>query len=197
MSKLYSLSPTENLHQFWFAGVLHNPRELPERLGLWFFRDEKRDRDVREQFSSWLEEPPSFEDSAKGKLVEILLWDQIPRNAFRGKPESFKHDGRALDLARGLLGNQDFHPLERMFIALPFQHSESLRDQRISLETFRELLSQAHGDLLPFFRVAAEKALQHYQAIERFGRFPHRNQILGRSSTADENEFLTDPRAWF
>lgn len=128
-------------------------------------------------------------ETARGCLALIILFDQIPRNIFRGKPRSFATDARALSMAcrivdRGWDGSM--RDVQRLFAYLPFQHSENLDDQRRSVALYRAIPSSDRQEgWLKYAR-------QHLEIIEQFGRFPHRNVILGRKSTPEELAFLEE-----
>jgi uncharacterized protein (DUF924 family) len=120
--------------------------------------------------------------------------DQFPRNMFRGTPRAFAADARALELARDAVGrgfDQVFLPVQRWFTYLPFEHAEDLAMQRESLRLFERLAADAAG------AGTFTYAMRHYAVIARFGRFPHRNAILGRESTPDELAFLAQPGSSF
>ena len=165
----------------------------------WFVKNDAFDREIRERFLSL------YEDAAAGRLARlkespadclalILVLDQLPRNMFRGTARAFATDPLALETAehavargfdRGLL------PVERLFVYLPFEHSESLADQERSCELTKPL------DVYPETNDVYRYALLHRDIIRRFGRFPHRNAILGRVSTPEEIEFLKGPGSSF
>ena len=131
---------------------------------------------ARREHEDWL-------DSADGALALLLLLDQIPRNVFRGSGHAFASDGLARHYAeRALAAGHDaaFEPELRAFFYLPFEHSEDLADQQRSVALFEVLGNQTY----------TQYALEHRRVIERFGRFPHRNRALGRTSTADEQAWL-------
>jgi uncharacterized protein (DUF924 family) len=165
-----------------------------EVLGFWFGLDGERwwkadpalDAEIRERFlAMWEKErenlPEAFLGTARDAVAAIVLFDQFPRNMFRGHADQFSTDKLALAIARKALerGLDDaMSPAERGFLYMPFQHSEDLADQRRSLALFTAL-----GDdyQLGF-------AVKHHDVIARFGRFPHRNPILGRPPRAAEIE---------
>lgn len=123
--------------------------------------------------------------SAEGALALAILFDQFPRNMFRDTPEAYATDAKALEIAelaieRGF--DQLFQPHKRLFLYLPFEHSENIEHQRRSVALCTQM---KYDDPLRY-----EYALRHMKVIERFGRFPHRNQILRRESTVEEIEFL-------
>lgn len=170
------------LLRFWFG-------LRPEQ---WWTADAELDAEVRERFEDlWRQErdqpPGAFLASADRALAATLLFDQFPRNMFRGHADQFSTDPLALAIARdateqGL--DQALPPERRAFLYMPFMHSEELAVQRRSVTLFTAL---GDPDKLDFAR-------KHHQVIERFGRFPHRNQALGRRSTPEEEAFgLTPP----
>jgi uncharacterized protein (DUF924 family) len=123
-----------------------------------------------------------------------VLLDQFPRNMFRGTPRAFAADPLALDTARYAVEqgyDKVLLPVERLFAYLPFEHSESLADQLRACELIKPLESFPETD------DAYRYALAHLDVIQRFGRFPHRNAILGRASTPEEIEFLQQPGSSF
>ena len=122
-------------------------------------------------------------------LARIVVLDQFPRNIFRGTPQAFATDALALAAARHAIASsydRDWLRVEKIFGYLPFEHSEALADQELACELMRPLGEEQY-----------DYALRHKAIIERFGRFPHRNAILGRKSTPDEIEFLKQPGSGF
>jgi uncharacterized protein (DUF924 family) len=183
--------------EFWF-GAPSDPDRGRTRTR-WFTKDAAFDAEIARRFgelvaearagglSGWVAEPQSA-------LALLIVCDQFPRNLFRDRPEAFSLDVRALALAREMVAqgwDQRLLPIERTFVYLPLEHSESLDDQRESVRLFEALRDDpdAGGGL--------EWAVKHLQVIERFGRFPHRNAILGRESTPEELEFLRQPGSRF
>ena len=174
--------------------------QAAELLDFWFEQDRKRwfvkdpafDEEIRFRFlpayekaltgglASWREDPRSC-------LALIILCDQFPRNMFRGTARAFEADERARACARTIVEkgwDKAMTEDERTFAYLPFEHSESLADQELSMRLFK-------GN--PNF----EWARKHWEIIRRFGRFPHRNAALGRASTPEEAEFLKQPDSGF
>lgn len=184
------------LLDFWFgAGT---PEFLRFRR-LWFTADPAFDALVRARFlADWERasrgELAEWRDAAESCLALVILCDQVPRNLFREDARAFSTDALAREAARHALGRGDDRgraPVERWFLYLPFEHSEVLADQRRSVALFEQL----RGD--PESAVAIEYAHRHLAVIERFGRFPHRNRALGRTSTPEEEAFLRGPGAPF
>ena len=159
---------------FWFS-------QSPER---WWKVDPAFDHEVRDRYLTYWEEerenvPEHFLGDPEGALAGVILFDQFPRNMFRGHADQFSTDPLALAIARGVIArgfDDGMTPERRGFLYLPFEHSESLADQRQSL-----LLYTALGDanLLGYAR-------RHYEILAKFGRFPHRNAMLGRKPNALE-----------
>lgn len=164
----------------------------------WFRKSEAHDALVRERFGAAVESAlagtlgPAW---AAVPLAELLLLDQCTRNIFRDTPRAFAGDTRALALARQMTASGAdlaLHPLQRGFVYLPFEHAEDLAAQEEGLRHFQAL---AASD--PTGADALDWAQRHAVIVRRFGRFPHRNLVLGRISTAEELEFLTQPGSRF
>lgn len=137
-----------------------------------------------------------WEVSPEGALARILLLDQFTRNIFRGTPRAFAGDAAALAAAERLVErgwDRQLPPVKRWFAYLPFEHAESLAVQKRSLELFRRLQAEGGKPLCS----ALDYAERHYQVIERFGRFPQRNALLGRASTPEEVAALGQPGFFF
>jgi uncharacterized protein (DUF924 family) len=135
-----------------------------------------------------------------GRLAMILALDQFPRNLYRGQARSFSYDEKALSLVvEGLSLRVDefLKPIERVFFYLPLEHSESMEMQDVSLERYASLVLATPIDQRGQFRNYLDYAWQHYAIIKRFGRYPHRNDILQRANTASECEFLQKPGSSF
>jgi uncharacterized protein (DUF924 family) len=129
-----------------------------------------------------------------GCLALLILLDQVPRNLFRGTPAAYATDAQARAHARAAIAaglDHALSPVQRWFVYLPFEHSEALDDQARSLALFETLPEH------PERAAALEWARHHHAIIARFGRFPHRNAILGRPSTAEEEAFLREPNSSF
>lgn len=156
----------------------------------WFKQNDQVDTDIRQRFGKWHQKAAACEladwrKTIHGRLAEIILLDQFSRNMFRGKPEAFSHDPLALALSQEALRYGQLDKLttkERAFLYMPFMHSESLLIHDKAMELFQEEGMEEHLEY--------EKA--HRDIIKRFGRYPHRNDVLGRPSTDEEREFLDD-----
>jgi uncharacterized protein (DUF924 family) len=181
---------------FWF-GEGGSP-DRGQTRDLWFTKRASTDALIRERFGALIEEAlrgerDSWAVSPRDALALILVLDQFTRNAFRDTPRAFAGDTQALATATNLvdLGRDRALSLhERWFAYLPFEHAESLAMQDRSVELFTAL---AHDGLAE----PLEWAIRHRDVVARFGRFPHRNQVLARPSTATEREFLEQPGSRF
>lgn len=176
----------EPVLRFWFEEV---------ESGMWWVSNPDFDALIRRRFASLLEQAASGEldewrSTPRGRLAEILVLDQFSRNIHRDAPLAFARDPVALVLSQEAIGagvEGSLSPIERAFLYMPFMHSES----RIIHER-AEALFRANG-----LRESHEFELKHKAIIDRFGRYPHRNRILGRASTAEETEFLKQPGSSF
>jgi uncharacterized protein (DUF924 family) len=178
---------------FWFGtpGTLQYGKSRPE----WFRKSDEFDALIRSRFLRLHQQAAAgqlaqWHTSPLTLLALIVVLDQFPRNMFRDSPKAFATDAMALDSARRMTArrwDQRLQPIERSFVYLPFEHAENMDAQRDALRLFGAL---ERPDLL-------EWAQKHYDIVERFGRFPHRNAIVGRKSTAEEIEFLKQPGSGF
>jgi uncharacterized protein (DUF924 family) len=183
--------------EFWF-GAADSP-EFGRYRRQWFEKSEAFDGLCRERFlptheaaaasrlDGWAERPLAA-------LALVVTLDQFPRNMFRGTPRAFATDPKALALAREIVSrgfDGAYQPAQRWFAYLPFEHAEDLAAQRESLAVYERL----RGD--PASASPIAYAMRHYAVIERFGRFPHRNALLGRASTPEELAFLATPGSSF
>lgn len=181
---------------FWFLPADHAQHGQFRRE--WFRKSDAFDTEIRGRFGTLVETALSggltqWEATAEGALARILLLDQFTRNIFRDTPRAFAGDAQALTLAERLVGSgrdKNLPPPLRWFVFLPFEHDESLLNQERSVALFAALRREAQDEA---FDAAYDYALRHRAVIERFGRFPHRNAILGRESTPDEIEALKQP----
>ena len=183
----------QEILDFWFLPEEHedygNPREA------WFKKDDGFDAEIRARFLNDFEKAEAgdyleWTESARGSLALILLFDQFTRNMFRDSPRAFSADGKAREIARHMLFRgfyDELSDVQKQFAALPFEHSEDIEDQKLSLKLFKQLGSD---ELMDY-------AKKHYVIIEKFGRFPHRNAQLGRQSTKQEEAFLKEPNSSF
>ena len=189
------------VRRFWFGRLPLKPEGVKERLALWFGSgaDEQRaDALVRSRFGALVERAAAgglaaWADSPRRRLSLILLLDQFPRHIYRGTQRAFATDREALALTlSGMQSAADaaLTPVERIFFYMPLQHAEVRDAQEESLAAYRRLLAEAPEELRGMFASALESAELHRSIVARFGRFPHRNQALGRPNTAEEEAYL-------
>ena len=191
-------APAAEVLAFWFGRpdepVFGQPRAE------WFRKDEAFDAEIRARFLTSVEAAlagalTEWAASPTGLLALLILLDQFPRNLFRGEAKAFSGDEQALQLARLAVErgwDENLAAVERVFVYLPFEHSEALADQERSLALFAALAagSPGNGGFLDY-------AQRHHEVIARFGRFPHRNSALGRPSTPEEAAYLAQPGSGF
>ncbi|MEJ2514447.1 MAG: DUF924 domain-containing protein [Gammaproteobacteria bacterium] len=183
---------------YWFGDTVRNPSRVPARMGFWFGDDEARDRDMAERWGGLVDAAAEgrldpWTRTPRGRLAVLLLMDQFRRNIYRGTAEAFQRDGRARYLMRdGVSRMMDIQltPVERMFFYMPLQHSESLEDQELGVDRYLQVEREVASDFRPIFADFRKYAQRHRDIIARFGRFPHRNAILGRRSTEEEQAWL-------
>ncbi len=188
---------------YWFEGIndeqVINKNQLPFKK--WFSGGTQVDREIRERFEDGLArarrgEYKIWEADPRGRLALIVLFDQFSRNMFRGTPKMFETDSLALALCgEGMRQqlDQQLGLLERVFFYMPLMHSEDKDVQRISVECFERLVEEAkerRPENVSYYEWNLRYAREHFETIERFGRFPYRNQALGRNSTEEEKIFL-------
>jgi uncharacterized protein (DUF924 family) len=176
---------------FWFGPPPHATREV------WFRKNPAFDAEIADRFGTTVEaalrgELRDWIATPHGMLARVLLLDQVTRNMFRDTPRAFAGDAQALEMSSAAVDgglDRSLDHNERWFLYMPFQHTENLAAQERSLTLFRELNRDDPG--------ALKWAERHAAIIRRFGRFPHRNAILGRDSTAEELAFLQEPGSRF
>ncbi|MEP7210790.1 MAG: DUF924 family protein [Alphaproteobacteria bacterium] len=198
-------TPGTVLH-FWFGYAADRPALLAERQRLWFRKDFNTDKVIAHRGGDLLAKLSSGEAhrwAAQGpreRLAAVIALDQFSRNIFRDTPASFENDALALELAKaGMARGEDnkLAPIERWFLYMPLEHSESATDQRYNLEKFNALIASVPSDQREAYAAALDFAKRHAAIIRRFGRFPHRNDILGRTTTTAERLFLSRPGSHF
>lgn len=173
--------------RFWFEEL------TPEQ---WWKKDSEIDQHIRIRFRDTWEaarraECAKWRDEPLGRLAEIIVLDQFSRNLFRDKPQAFAQDGMALVLSqeaiRNGIANEKFTDEQLAFVYMPFMHSESRMIHEQAVKLFEMFKEKSHLDY----------ELKHKAIIDRFGRYPHRNAVLGRDSTPDEKAFLQQPDSSF
>ena len=199
------MATIETILTYWFGANPGEAAMAKDRADLWWSKNAEVDREIRRRFEGslelaaeekldpWLAEP-------RGRLALIILTDQFPRNIYRDSPLAFSFDAKALECSlEGVEQSHDLllQPIERAFFYLPLEHSELLEHQERSVLMFGNLVPLVAAEQKEIFEQYLSFAILHRDIIARFGRFPHRNRILGRSSTAEEIHFLSQPGSSF
>lgn len=192
---------------YWLGAARPTDASALPRQALWFGKTDDIDAEIRARFGDLVEEALSgaldgWAGAPLGRLALIVLLDQFTRNIFRGSARSFAGDPQALQLALdGMLAGHDMHPdipsVARLFCYLPLEHAEDESLQNQSVAAFTRLHDQSTPALRDFFATLLDYAVRHQVVIVRFGRYPHRNALLGRSSTPEELEHLKKPGPGF
>lgn len=192
------MEAADSIHEFWFGTDKDDVKAADQQKKLWWSKDTALDDLIAQRFkqltvaagdgslNSWSTNP-------RGLLALILLTDQFPRNMYRGTPDSFAYDHIALQWSSQALRqgvDQLLRPIERVFVYLPLEHSESIADQKRAVQLFEQLAKDVPATQKTTFDGFLQFAIRHRDVIARFGRFPHRNEILRRPSTEEEIVFL-------
>jgi uncharacterized protein (DUF924 family) len=195
----------DTILDFWFGAYDSVVATAAARSKLWWGKDAAMDRAIRERYEPTLKlaaegRLDAWSDTPAGCLALILLYDQFPRSMYRNLPAAFAYDAAALARCRrGLERKLDraLGALSRVFFYLPLEHSERLPDQERSVMLFEILARDAAAQERKLFADYLRYARRHHEIIARFARFPHRNGILGRPSTPEEEAFLSQPGSSF
>lgn len=192
------MTTPEDVLAFWLSPKPSNPEQLSARYQYWFYGGEPADVAIRERFAADVEQAragalDAWTQTPRGTLALIILIDQFSRNLYRGTPEAFSCDAKVLALTHaGYDAGRfaDFDVIEHLFAAMPLRHAEDLESQKRGVQ-----LALEHALLgAPLFRgmlvESVDYARKHLDVIACYGRFPHRNETLGRTSTPDELQYL-------
>lgn len=187
------------IHDFWFGNLADRFDYPKDKSGLWFKKSDETDDHIRTAFGSHIAEAAEREWDLAALTREqqvglVVLLDQFPRNIFRTSGESFAYDARARSIAGRLVESERerFFLIERAFLYLPFEHSEDVADQDYCVFLCAEAALAAPDGLKHTFRNFLDYATRHRDIIRKFGRFPHRNELLGRETTPEEKAFLDE-----
>ena len=200
-----SATTPKDVTTFWFRDATRSPEALERRGAVWFGAEPAFDCECATRFAVSLEDAArgaldDWTGTPQGRLALVILLDQMPRNIHRGSPAAFAHDVQAAaHCIAGIESGQDrsLHPVERVFLYMPLQHAEDLGLQRRSVERFESLAAEVDDAWRDRFTENAHYARLHRDIVERFGRFPHRNRVLGRESTEEELSYLADDAPTF
>ena len=198
------MDEARQVRDFWFGKLPMTVEALNQRVKIWFPGDvaaevqRERDEALRTRFGKLVERAgkgqlASWADSPRRCLSLIVLLDQFPRNIYRGTAKAFAYDDQALELTlSGMQSAADgaLDVVERLFFYMPLQHCEARDVQDESVAAYRRLLTEVPQEFHAVFELSVQSAEQHRSIITKFGRFPHRNEVLGRRSTAEEEAWL-------
>ena len=183
---------------FWFREQSLSAPQIDRRMDVWFGEDPVFDAEIRDRFADDVEAASAgglshWGDAPEGRLALILLLDQFRRNIYRNTAEAFSKDKLALKLCvEGAMEKKDqgLTPIQRVFFYMPLQHAESRKVQEKSVALYQRLAEAVSPTYRETFLTVAQFAELHRDIVEQFGRFPHRNQLLGRANTPEEDEYL-------
>ncbi|MHB8916103.1 MAG: DUF924 family protein [Thiobacillus sp.] len=199
------IATPEAILDCWF-GAPGTAGEIAERQSkLWFGKLPEKDREVSERFT------PTFNagitgslnewaTTSRGRLALVIVLDQFPHHIHRDTPDAFAQDAKALALSlAAIVAGEDktLALIERVFLYLPMEHAESIAMQNLSVTQYQQLADEAVESERALFDNFLDYAHKHREVVLRFGRFPHRNAILGRPSSTDEIAFLQQPGSRF
>ena len=188
----------EQILDFWFADSATDARKAKAHYDFWFNATPEIDDEIRTRFADLIPQAQAnalaaWEQNPRSWLALIIVLDQFPRNLFRGTPAAFATDPLAQHIARRGF-DRSFHSslsvIEQLFSVMPFQHAEDAALQEEAVRRGEELLTSAPPEWTPFIENFQGSARKHLFLIQRFGRFPHRNVLLGRESTPEEQAYL-------
>ena len=188
----------EQILTFWFANAGDNVQVIKQRYKFWFEATPETDQQIHDQFLDVYSQARSgaltpWQTAPHSCLALIIALDQFPRNLFRGTPEAFSTDEQAQQICQyGLRQHylSELNCIEQLFFLMPLQHAEDVALQEESLRLSEAALVQAPPDWHEFLNSSLGSTRKHLELIQRFGRFPHRNIVLGRQSTPEEQAYL-------
>ena len=191
--------------EFWFGNGKTATEIAEQKTALWWSKNQRIDREITDRFGALSEVAASgklnfWTESPRGLLALIICTDQFPRNMYRNTPQAFAQDPVALGYAKQCVSSgavAQLKPIERVFAYLPYEHSEDLTEQQKSVTLYQTLAKSVAPNETKLFNGFLDFARKHHETIKRFGRFPHRNRILGRPSSNEELVFLEQPESSF
>jgi uncharacterized protein (DUF924 family) len=196
---VWQAASPEEVHRFWFADAIDDPGAAKARSDVWFRSLKPFDEEVGQRFAATIAaaasgELASWEGAPRSCVALVIVLDQFPRNAYRNTAAAFEYDRLALTVTRRAVAvrylDDDLSVPECAFLLMPYQHAEDGAMQREGVHLFERLVATAPAQWQAFAENTLQFALRHLEIIERFGRFPHRNAVLGRPSTAAERDYL-------
>lgn len=184
---------------FWFREQELSAPQIDRRMDIWFGQDAVFDHECKKEFCDDVDRATEgkldhWGHQPRGRLALILLLDQFRRNIYRNTADAFSMDKAALKLCvEGAMEKKDkgLTPIQRVFFYMPLQHAESRKVQAKSVEIYNRLSGAVSATYRETFETIAQFAELHRDIVEQFGRFPHRNQLLNRENTPEEDEYLS------
>jgi len=194
---------TENIEtivSFWLGTCLDDPEAAFARRDWWYDGSASVDEEIRSRFGALVSRActgslPDWQATPNGAFALILLLDQFTRNIYRGTPEAYAGDAAAFDIVNGAIDrnlDRELHPVARIWLYHPFHHAEQIEAQDRGIVLLNEVLRSAADPWHPYIQRSIKGWTRHRDIVARFGRFPHRNKVLGRPSTDEERAFLAD-----
>ena len=188
----------DEILSLWFKEQALSAPQIDRRMDIWFGEDAEFDAAIKAEFEDDMERASQgqldhWADEPRGRLALILLIDQFRRNVYRNTAKAFSHDKLALKLCvEGAMAKKDkgLTPIQKVFFYMPLQHAESAKVQAKSVELFNKLAESVSPTFQETFLTVAQFAELHKDVIDQYGRFPHRNELLGRENTPEEDEYL-------
>lgn len=194
------LENVSEILNFWFGDLTENGVPSSEKQELWWSKDPEIDLYIKNNYEKYINSAVSgkldhWKKTSHGLLAYIIILDQFSRNIYRNSKRAFSQDKIALNTASEAVSTgleAGLKSVEKIFLYMPYMHSEMLSDQLISIKKYSDLVNEnkSHIILHDLLEQSEEYAYRHYEIIKKFGRYPHRNIILGRESTNEEIEFL-------
>ena len=202
-----SLDHAKSVLEFWF-GSMHGNVQIT-KSGSWFFSTPEQDDEIKKTFGRWVRAAvkgglKNWESHPRTALAKVILLDQFTRNIYRGTKEAFDGDKEARRVAKMALNRwpEYYHPMEKMFLAMPFMHSELINDQDLCIRYFKEMIDEARmnehveEEIIEHLENGLKFAESHRDVIRDFRRFPSRNKALERENTPPEEEYLKTSGGW-
>jgi uncharacterized protein (DUF924 family) len=195
----------EEIIEFWFGGGVDPVAVSEGQSSLWWGKSEETDRTILERFGATLEQAAAGElndwcETPRGTLALIIVLDQFTRVIHRDTGRMYENDPRATDLCTQMIDggtDEKLPPIQRVFGYMPLMHAESLELQERGVQAFQQLAEKVEEGSRAPFESFVKFAIMHRDIVARFGHFPHRNELVGRETTAEEAEFLKQPNSSF
>ena len=200
MTLLNDVEEQDRILEFWLGAQQTNPGLVRQKQKIWYTGGEQIDKVIRADFGEVYERASNesllhWAETAQGALALVILLDQFSRNLHRGTAQAFAQDPMARAVAKRAFNlglDQEMSVPGRIFLLHPFHHSEELVDQLFGCDRLRDLIDEGHDEWREMLDSSVEWFNGHRDIVKRFSRFPHRNKLLGRTSTQEEVTFLTE-----